>query len=316
MVAHTAAYASSGTMMSVRELPGTDDEAMDARGLLGALVTSLSWGATGIWVNLAPALSPLALVAWRLLLAALLFLAFFPRVRHGYGRPAVGLGLLLVVYYLAAVFAFQHAPVGEVSLCIGCAPVFVLLYRALGGRWPARRELAAVAMTLVGLLAIIWPGLRGEWMAGTSLGLASALIAAALTAAYASIHRRMALQAHAPSGAEIGRAAFLPLGAVLLLAAWLSGKSAHVLPTDMATAGAVLGLGIVSTALPTLAVAAASSRLAPFLNTLIRLSTPLFAAGFGWIFLGQEPTPWTAVGAVLILSGLLVQTLRSRPDRG
>lgn len=302
--------------MSIRELPETLVGAMDMRGVLGALVTSMSWGATGVWVNLAPTLSPLALVAWRLLLAALLFLVFFPRVRHGFGRPATGLGTLLVVYYLAAVFAFQHAPVGEVSLCIGCAPVFVLLYRALGGRRPARREVAAVAMTLAGLLAIIWPGLHGARLAGTGMGLTSALVAAALTAAYASIHRRMALRAQAPSGAEIGRAAFLPLGAALLATAWLCGEPGRVLPMDMGAAGAVFGLGIVSTALPTLAVAAASSRLAPFLNTLIRLSTPLFAAGFGWVFLGQKPTWWTAAGAALILSGLLVQTLAPRPPQG
>ncbi|MEJ2480515.1 MAG: hypothetical protein P8Y78_10125, partial [Acidihalobacter sp.] len=37
-------------------------------------------------------------------------------------EPGAKLGIHpLVVYYLAAVFAFQHAPVGEVSLCIGCA---------------------------------------------------------------------------------------------------------------------------------------------------------------------------------------------------
>lgn len=292
------------------------DHGFDPRGALGALVTSMSWGATGVWVNLAPTLSPLALVAWRVLLAALLFMTFFPRVRRGYRPAAAGLGALLVAYYLVAVFAFQHAPVGEVSLCIGCAPMFVLLYRALGGRGPAWHELLAAAMTMAGLLAVVWPGLHGGWAPGTGRGLASALAAAALTAAYASIHRRLALQAHAPNGAEIGRVAFVPLGAALLGAVWVSGKPAQVLPPDVPTMGAVIGLGVVSTALPTVAVAVASSRLAPFLNTLIRLTTPLFAAGFGWVFLAQRPTWWTAAGAVLILSGLLAQSLAPRRLQG
>jgi drug/metabolite transporter, DME family len=302
--------------MSARERQQTCGQAFDMRGALGALITSMSWGATGVWVNLAPTLSPLALVAWRLLSAALLFLVFFPRVRRGYGLVAAGLGGLLVAYYLSAVFAFQHAPVGEVSLCIGCAPLFVLFYRALGGHPPAWHESLAVVMTLAGLLAIVRPGLGGGWAPGTGLGLMSALGAAALTAAYASIHRHLALQAHAPNGAEIGRAAFVPLGLALFGVAWLSGGSARVLPPDTSAGAAVLGLGIVSTALPTLAVAVASSRLAPFLNTLIRLSTPLFASAFGWMFLAQQPTWWTVAGAALILSGLLVQSLTPRrPQR-
>lgn len=284
--------------------------AIDPRGMLGALVTSMAWGATGVWVNLAPGLSPLALVAWRLLLAALLFWLFFPRVRAGYARAAWGLGAMLVAYYLAAVFAFQYAPVGEVALCIGCAPLFVLLYQALGGRRPARQELAAAALTLVGLAVMMWPSLPGGVHKGVWLGLAAALGAAALTAAYASVHRRLALQTRAPGGAEIGRTAFLPLGALLLLAAWAHGRSAALMPLGTVPTLAVLGLGVVSTALPTFAVAVASSRLPAFLNTLIRLTTPLFAAGFGWAFLGQQPTPWTFGGGALILSGLLVQGLR------
>ena len=66
------------TTMSAGEHGQIHNEALDVRGAAGALVTAMSWGATGVWVNLAPALSPLALVAWRVLLAALIFLLLFP----------------------------------------------------------------------------------------------------------------------------------------------------------------------------------------------------------------------------------------------
>ncbi|WP_197495737.1 DMT family transporter [Acidihalobacter yilgarnensis] len=290
----------------------TLDRDIDRRGVMGAVVTSMSWAATGVWVNLAPALSPLALVAWRLLLAAALFWLLFPRVRRGFGLQAWGLGAMLVAYYLAAVFAFQHAPVGEVALCIGCAPLFVLLYQALIGRWPTWREIVAVALTLAGLVVMVWPGLLGTGVARMWSGLLVALVAAALTAAYATLHRRLALRQRAPSGAEIGRTAFAPLGAALLAVAWLHGPSVRVLPLEILPVIAVIGLGIVSTALPTVAVAVASSRLPAFLNTLIRLTTPLFATGFGWAFLAQQPTAWTVAGGALILSGLFVQGVRAR----
>lgn len=284
---------------------------IDPRGVLGAVVTSMSWAATGVWVNLAPKLSPLSLVAWRLLLAAALFWLLFPRVRRGFVARAWGLGGMLVAYYLAAVFAFQHAPVGEVALCIGCAPLFVLLYQAFAGRRPGGREIVAVSMTLMGLAVMVWPGLRGTDMAAAWSGPLVALAAAALTAAYATLHRRLALCQRAPSGAEIGRAAFAPLGVAMLLAAWLHESAVQVLPLEPLPVIAVIGLGVVSTALPTLAVAVASSRLPAFINTLIRLTTPLFAAGFGWAFLGQQPTAWTVAGGALMLSGLFVQGLRA-----
>lgn len=296
--------------MSAR-LSSSGDRGIDPRGVLGAVVTSMSWAATGVWVNLAPALSPLALVAWRLLLAAALFGLVFPRVRRGFVARAWGLGAMLVAYYLAAVFAFQRAPVGEVALCIGCAPLFVLLYQAFAGHWPSWREIVAVSMTLIGLAVMVWPGLYGTDMGTAWSGLFVALVAAALTAAYATLHRRMALLQSAPLGAEIGRAAFAPLGAALLLAAWLHGPSMQVLPLEPVPVIAVIGLGLVSTALPTLAVAVASSRLPAFINTLIRLTTPLFAAAFGWAFLGQQPTAWTVAGGALILSGLFVQGVRA-----
>lgn len=290
---------------------------IDIRGPLSGLLTSMAWGATGVWVNFAPGISPLALVGWRLLLAAALFLAFFPRARRGRRSAAAALGVLLAAYYVTAVFAFQRAPVAEVSLCIGCAPLFVLLYNALGGQQPARRELGAVATTLAGLLTMVWPGLRGDWTGETDIGLAAALAAGALTAAYAYRHHALALRACAPGGAEIGRVAFVPLGLVLLAVAWVGGGPAQVLPATPRTAFAVLGLGFVSTAVPTLAVAVASSLMAPLPNTLIRLTTPLFAAAFGWAFLGQALDWRLAAGACLILAGLLVHALGARrSDQG
>ncbi|APZ41753.1 hypothetical protein BW247_00450 [Acidihalobacter ferrooxydans] len=250
----------------------------------------------------------MALVAWRVLLAALLFRLFFPRVRRGFTGAAWGLGSMLVAYYLAAVFAFQHAPVGEVSLCIGCAPLFVLLYQALGGRFPLLGELTAVTLTLTGLGVMLWPSMTDGSQTGVWVGLLSALVAAALTAGYATAHRALALRARSPSGAEVGRAAFLPLGLILLLGAGFAGGGA-VMPRQTLAVLAVLGLGVVSTALPTLAVAVASSRLPAFLNTLIRLTTPVFATGFGWVFLHQQLTLWTLGGGALILCGLVVQGL-------
>lgn len=286
----------------------TESAGVDVSGVLGALVTSMAWGATGVWVNLVPGVSPQALVAWRLVLAALVFVVLFPRVRPGYRRSAWNLGGLLVAYYLAAVFAFQRAPVGEVSLCIGTSPVFVMLFRALTGRRPTWREFFAVTVTLAGLLVIVWPGLRGSGLNDeVRSGLFSALLAAALTALYAQTHRRMALNGRAPSGAEVGRSAFAPLGLALFVVAWLGGsKGGQMLPESGMGVMALLGLGIVSTALPTVAVAVASSRLPPLINTLMRLTTPLFATAFGWLFLFQRPTPSTAYGACLIITGLII----------
>jgi len=108
-----------------------------------ALITSLTWGLTGIFVRLLPGISPLAITAVRMAVALLCAL---PVSAYGYSgmtrrtgglasalrRPAAYvLALFMVCYYLLATSAFQRAPVAEVGLLISTQPLFVLAIRSL-----------------------------------------------------------------------------------------------------------------------------------------------------------------------------------------
>jgi drug/metabolite transporter (DMT)-like permease len=68
----------------------------------------------------------------------------------------------------------------------------------------------------------------------------------------------------------------------------------------------LLGLGILSTALPFWLYTIAVQRLPILLITAILLLEPLFATLFASIALQEIPSLWFAVGSILVFWGLLV----------
>jgi drug/metabolite transporter (DMT)-like permease len=47
--------------------------------------------------------------------------------------------------------------------------------------------------------------------------------------------------------------------------------------------------------------------------SFISVFTPVIALALGFIFLGERPTLWTAVGAILILGGVVLALTTSTP---
>src|SRR5262245_52768031 len=103
---------------------------IDRSALATAVLTAAMWGLTGIFVRLLPAINPLTVTSWRLLIALASLPIFATRAAHQYNlkrtltRPvAYVLAGLLVSYYLLATASFQLAPVAEVTLCLVTRPV-------------------------------------------------------------------------------------------------------------------------------------------------------------------------------------------------
>lgn len=286
----------------------------DRVALAFAALTSVMWGLTGIFVRLLPPISPVAITAGRLLIALVVVLPavfVFPRLRQGLRASLANplawrLSLLLAVYYLLATSAFQLAPVAEVALLVATPPLFVLLFRRLGGDRPARGELIGALIALAGIGVIMLPRLSQGAGASTHhlSGDLLALAAAAATAWYAFSYRRVAVSGAAP---DIGGVMLLTLiagGGILALLALLSGGAAGLAQVDGKAFAAFIGLGIFSTAIPTGAFAIASKRLPPTLTATVALFIPLFSAIFAALILDEPLTGALLAGAVVILSGV------------
>ncbi|OZG72419.1 hypothetical protein BTA51_14910 [Hahella sp. CCB-MM4] len=290
--------------------------------LVAAVMTSLTWSLTGIFVRLLPPISPLTITAGRLFIALLamiplMLLASGPRgglisaLRH---PSAYLLSSFLVGYYFLATAAFQYAPVAEVTLLLSTPPLFVLFFRWLKRDIPARTELAGAAMAVAGMAIIMAPGFSVEsGLSSTHLyGDAIATCAAALTALYAFIFRGLSEQSRAPESTGVSMLTFI-VGTVLLTAAMavtpLPSGLNSIQPDSVVI---FLGLGILSTAIPTLGFALASNKLPAVVTATIPLFVPLLAGLIAFVVLGEHLSDYFVIGGMLVLAGVALIIQRNR----
>ena len=271
------------------------------------LIAALCFATTGTAQALGPdGIDPAAVGAARiavggalLVVVALLMRRRGPSLRWARGpvlAAAGGVALYQVAFFAAV--ADTGVAVGTI-VALGSAPALAgVLEFVLHGRRPAPRWAAATALACAGVALL---ALAGGGAAGISLpGIGLALIAGGSYATYTLSAKRLLDDGHAP---ESVMAAAFGLGAVALLPVLvLSG------PGWLASAGGLglaLFLGIVPTAAAYLLFARGLRRLSAAETATLTLAEPLTAALLGVIVLSERMSAPAALGAALILAGLL-----------
>lgn len=287
----------------------------DRLGLSAIVVTAASWGMTGVFVRFLSDFSVAAIVAGRLLCALAVIgpiVLWSQRCRSALvadvGKLATWtLGGLLFLYYCAAVAAFELAPVSDVALLISTSPLFILLHR-LFERSGARRfhpvEWIGVLIAIIGVFLVTFGESARDALPSTRIhGVLFALSAAWATAIYAAFFRHLSVSSRAPQATSVAFTISF-FGGVAALVATGIYDTRSAAPLEAGAILLFLGLGIFSTAVPSLAYAMGSQRLQPLVTTTIRLSTPIFATVFALIFLNESPPVWTLPGGIMILAGM------------
>jgi len=282
--------------------------------LLIAGLTSLLWGLTGIFVRLLPALPPLTVTAGRLLVALLVILPILGLVRSArqqfasiLAHPiAYTLALLLTGYYLLATTAFQLAPVAEVALLLSTPPLFVLSFRRIRHDIPSRTEVSGALLAVLGICLILAPALAstGESSINHLIGNILAVCAAGLTAIYAYTYRLLHERGTAPETIGVSLLTFVSGSAVLVLMVIFSPTPAMLETLTGKDLLIFLGIGVFSTAIPSLGFAIASSHLPAVVTATTSLLIPLFAGLFAFLILGETLSPMFIPGGFLVLAGI------------
>ena len=278
---------------------------------LQVLSAAILFGTTGTAQAVAPEIEPLVVGASRIVVGAALLLLvalLVGRMRVGAGRGAVLLGGACVALYQATFFA----AVAETGVAIaavvalGAAPAFTgVLARTFAGerlhwRWAAATALASAGVALL----VLGGGTDGE-VAPAGVGLA--LASGAGYAGYAVLGKRMLDAGGTPEGVmaavfATGAVLMLPLLAIVPLGALTS-------PGGIALA---LYLGAIPTALAYILFARGLERIGAGETATLTLAEPLTAAALGVIALGERPGAAAALGAALVLGGLVLLALRPR----
>ena len=279
---------------------------------LQVLLAALCFGTTGTAQALGPdGIDPAAVGAARIACGgALLVLAALALRRAGAARRwapgAVLAGAAGVAAYQVSFFAAVDdtgVAIGTI-VALGSAPALAgALEWALHRRRPPGRWAAATALACAGVACLALAGGAG---AGISLpGVVLALIAGASYAAYTLSSKRLLEDGHAP---EQVMAVFFGLGA-LALAPVLMLSGAGWIGTTGGLA-LVLFLGVVPTALAYVLFARGLRGLQASEAATLTVAEPMTAALLGVLVLGERVTGSGAIGAALVLGGLVLLALR------
>jgi drug/metabolite transporter (DMT)-like permease len=288
---------------------------MHSQGLIAALCSAATWGMVGVFVQWLPGWSPFAVLAGRFLVATVVMLPIFflaPSIRSEFtcslripltwwlSLPAIG-------GYVLGTTAFQMAPVGKVTLLITTSPLFVIAYKYFVRLRIKRSEGVGMLLATVGVSLILLPQLSAgkatSWQ--TITGYLLALGAAGMLALYTFWFNTLTKQGIAPKSINVVFVTCLLGGVLSLLCAIFFSTLSIGIGIDRQIILVFVGLGILSTALPSLCYTVAAQRLPVVLTTAILLLEPVFAVLFASIALQEIPSLWFSIGSVLVFLGLL-----------
>ncbi|MGN6612446.1 MAG: EamA family transporter [Angustibacter sp.] len=289
----------------------TPDAGRPARGGLLVLAAATLFGTIGTARVLGPDAPAASVGAARLVVAAVLLVAFaWPHLRGGGAAGEVRRPATLVagvaqaafqVTFLAAV-VLTGVAVGTL-VAIGSAPLFAgLISRRVTARWAV-----ATALAVVGLLLLVLGGGGARLtVGGTLLALGAGLSYATYTVATGRAVAGGAVPA-------VTTAVAFTVAAVVLLPA-LAVTDLHWLATPSGLLMAVY-LGLVPTALAYRLFAAGLRSVAASVASTIALAEPVVAALLGVLVLGERLSGLGWLGAALVLLALALAARRPAAPR-
>jgi DME family drug/metabolite transporter len=278
------------------------------------LLAAVLFGTTGTAQALADVGAPVAVGAARiavgggLLVAIALGMGVLTGLRTAW--PSVlAAGVGVAVYQLAffAAVDLTGVAVGAI-VAIGSAPVTTgLLEWAVEGTRPGRRWLLATVLATAGVVLLTIASAGDASVSGAGIGLA--LLAGGGYAAYAVVAKRLLRLGHTPVGIM---AASFGTGAVLLVPVLAVVDTGDLASRD----GVALAiyLGVLPTAVAYIAYARGLRHVSAAESTTLVLAEPLTATVLGALLLDERIGLTAAIGAALVLAGLLALALR-RPRR-
>jgi drug/metabolite transporter (DMT)-like permease len=275
------------------------------------------WGGSFLFIRVAvPDLGPLPLVLGRVAIAALLLGALAaarrqPLSLRRHWRALLVLGATNAALPFTLISAAElHLTASLASVLNATVPLFAAaLGVAYGERMTAKRG-AGLLLGVAGVAILVgWSPLPRNLATAASV---AAMLVATLSYAFAGVYaRRRLVGVPAPT---------LALGQQLGAAAWLAIPAVATLPDQLpsrAALGALLALGVLSTAVAYLLYFWLLERVGATRTPTVTYLIPVFGTAWGATFLGERVGAGTFAGLAAILASMvLVNDLRLPGRRG
>ena len=244
----------------------------------------------------------------------LALLAWGERRRYGQRRPGQQMLALVAGLFFAADLICWHQAIADVgaglATVLGNLQVVVVPFAAWAvlGERPGRRILAALPLTLIGVLFISGALEDGAYGAHPVRGVVFGALTGLSYAGFILVLRHGNEDLRRPAGplfdatwvsALAALAAALVLGVDDLVPAWPS-------------AGWLITLGLTSQVLGWMLISVSLPRLPAALTSMILTIQPVGSVLLGIVLLGEEPSVLQLAGAACILAGLVSIAARRR----
>jgi drug/metabolite transporter (DMT)-like permease len=282
-------------------------------------VVYVVWGSTYFGIKIAvDTIPPLLAAGSRFLTAAILLAGILAwrgtslRItRAELGASAIVGGLLLGLGVGMVHVAETRIDSSVAAMIAGTVPLQIILFRLVAAENPARATRLSTLAGLFGLLLVVAPGLGAG---STALGLTVMLASTISWSTGSFLSKKLAL----PRNPFVATAWEMALGGMfLMLGAAVFGEygqlSSDTFALDSMLAWAYL---VIMGSLVGFSAYAWLLRVAPIsLVVTHQYVNPLVAIALGVVFLGERPSPWTLVGAALIIGAVYIAIKSEFPRR-
>ncbi|WP_438319224.1 DMT family transporter [Streptomyces sp. HUAS TT3] len=276
-------------------------------GVLLALTATVVWSGSFVATRgMADSVPPVQAVFWRWIIAAVAVAPFAARqawrqralIRRHLGFTALASLFGVALYNTLVHQAGLTTSASNMGMIMAASPVVMALYARLGGERLGLRRTAGLLLAVLGVLLLVGDGSLGfDFGAGDLWMLAAALS----FATYSALLRR--------KPAELGGLAFLlttfVLGALMLAPAYAVSLSVQGgFAVTPGTAGMLLYVGVMSSAVAFLAWNKAVSLIGAARAGVVYYLQPVCVAGLGLLLLGERTGPTELLCMALILGGV------------
>jgi drug/metabolite transporter (DMT)-like permease len=207
--------------------------------------------------------------------------------------------------------AVKYVPVGVALLLEYLGIVLVVGWMWIRHRQrPRTLTVVGMAVVLVGLSFVLdLFGSAHVNVVGVLWGLGAAVGLAAYFVLSAHSSDRLPPIVMACGGLAVGAVALVAIGVIGILPIRATFGPVSLAHHHMSWLVPIAGLSVLAAAVAYVAGIHAARRLGPKLSSFVGLTEVLFAVLFAWVLLGQLPTAAQGIGAVLIITGIVLVRL-------
>jgi drug/metabolite transporter (DMT)-like permease len=282
--------------------------------LAEGVTAGILFGTASIFVRFLQDVNGFSIVFWRSVIACFALLVALVALRKPFNLSLVRqnlkelfvLGFLLALHFVLFVFAVKDTTILDATVLVNTTPFFSVLVSGFFFKTrPSGVQLAGLSLSFVGVCTIALAASGTAPRGGFSLNLKGdleALLAAVVESLYLNYGKKLRNQMDIFS---LMVPIYALTASVVGVLGLLGGSAVLTTSSQMETVLALLGLGLLPTAVAHTLYFSSLSNLKSFETATLALLEPVGATTLGVLLFREVPAPIFVLGAAIVAAGIL-----------